>query len=272
MTPMHQPAPLECTATTPARGQVDVFLLPFAGLADDTLRSFCMALLSPDETVRASRFALPKPQDQYIASRALVRLVLARCCSVSHEALVFSANEFGRPHISAPASCLDTHFSLSHTDGLLALAVSSTYEVGLDVEDTQRPTQVAGIARSYFSPAEWRTLEHLEDADQREQFFSIWTLKEAYIKALGKGLSTDLSEFSITITPDSAAVTGAPTGSPAAETWQFFRLRPTPRHQLAVAASFTPRAPLACRVHMLEDLRTLAVPPHPTSANPLIPS
>lgn len=244
----------------PSPGQVDIWLLPFAGLADDALRSFCMSLLSPGETERAKCFARPKPQDQYIASRALVRLVLARCCAVVPEALAFAANEFGRPYISAPAPSHGVHFSLSHTDGLLALAVSGTYEVGLDVEDTHRPTKIAGIARSYFSPAEWSTLQHLEDAAQRDQFFSLWTLKEAYIKALGKGLSADLAGFSITTTPESAVVTGAPAGAPAADTWQFFRLSPTPRHRLAVAASFKPHAPLACRVHMLEDLRTLAVP------------
>lgn len=267
MTPLQQPAAHEPDAAVPARGQVEIWLLPFAGLADEALRHFCMALLSPGEADRAGRFALPRPQDQYIVSRALVRLVLARCCSVAPDALAFSANEFGRPHTCAPVSAQSVHFSLSHADGLVALAVSSTYEVGLDVEDTHRPIDVAGIARSYFSPAEWSAMQHLEGEALRERFFSIWTLKEAYIKALGKGLSADLAAFTVTATPDAAVVSGGPAGAPAADTWQFFRMSPTPRHRLAVAASFKPHAPLACRVHMLEDIRTLAVPANPASAN-----
>lgn len=241
-------------------GQVDVWLLPFAGLADEGLRRFCMALLSPDEAERAGRFALPRPQDQYIAARALVRLILARCCAVAPEALVFAANEFGRPYISAPAQAQGVYFSLSHTDGLLALAVSTHDEVGLDVEDTQRLSDFTGIARNYFSPAEWQAIEPLQGEAQRNQFFAIWTLKEAYMKALGQGLSAGLEAFSIALTPDSAVLRGGPPGAPAASSWQFFRLQPTARHQLAVAASFTPYAPLVCRVHTLEDLRNLAVP------------
>jgi 4'-phosphopantetheinyl transferase len=246
--------------TAPANGEVDIWLLPFEGLADKGLRRFCTALLSPDEAERAGRFALPRPQDQYIAARALVRLILARRCTVAPEALVFAANEFGRPHISAPAQARGIHFSLSHTDGLLALAVSTSYAVGLDVEDTQRLSDFTGIARNYFSPTEWQAIEPLQGEAQRERFFLIWTLKEAYMKALGQGLSAGLEAFSISVTPESASLLGGPAGAPAAHTWQFFRMQPTARHQLAVAASFTPYAPLVCRVHTLEDLRTLAVP------------
>lgn len=256
----HQTRPYP-DAATPGGRPGRLLGATVAGLADAGLCSFCMALLSPDEAERARRFALPRPQDQYIAAHTLVWLILAHRCAVAYEALAFAANEFSRPHICAPARAVGVSCSLSHTDGLLALAVSSTYTVGLDVEDTQRLSEFTGIARSYFSPAEWQAIEPLQGEAQRDHFFSIWTLKEAYMKALGgRGLSAGPQVVPVAVTPDSAVLTGGPAGAPAADTWQFFRMQATVRHKLALAASFTPYAPLVCCIHMLEDQRTLAVP------------
>lgn len=235
-------------------GGVDIWLFPFEAV-DEALRRRCLSLLDASELDQLASFSQARPQDLYLLSRALVRLALSHHCGRPPQALRFTRDEHGRPWLASPDDALGLYFSLSHTDGLVALAVSGTPRIGLDVENLHRTTNFMGIAQSYFAASELSALNPLEGAAQRERFFDLWTVKEAYIKACGKGLRMPLDQFAVTVTPTSATLTESSDTGQARDGWQFFRAQPTPRHKLAVAASFPPHVPLFCRARMADLLK-----------------
>ena len=125
--------------------------------------------------------------------------------------LVFAQNEFGKPHVVQAPSM---HFSLSHSDDRALLAISDTLEVGADLE-RRRTLEHLDLARRYFHPDEIAEIEAQPgDGAQREAFFRIWTLKEAVVKALGKGLSMPLDGFAVSIANGTPVMTLAPAEAP----------------------------------------------------------
>ena len=234
-------------------GCVDIWLFPFETM-DEALRRRCLPLLDAGELAQLGRFAIERPRNQYLVARAMVRLVLSHHSGRSPQSLSFTKDDFGRPWLAAPDDALGLYFSLSHTDGLVGLAVSATRLVGLDVEDIHRSTNFLGIAQSYFAASEWAGLNELSGGARRDRFFDLWTTKEAYIKACGKGLQIALDQFAVDVTDSSARLIRSDDPAHALDDWQFFRSQPTPRHKLAVAALFNPRAALACRTHWLAPL------------------
>ena len=91
------------------------------------------------------------------------------------------------------------------------------------------------LAKEFFSPAEADGLSALSGTRRRERFTALWTLKEAYVKARGVGLSLPLRQFSFSLSEERIRIEFAALGEDAAHSWQFSLLRPTPRHVLAVA-------------------------------------
>ncbi len=131
----------------------------FLGALDDIdipdIRSACTALLCPGETQRAARFTSDRRGRQYVFAHALARAALSRFApEVPAEAWRFATNRYGRPFISYPQRSEPLHFSLSHTDGFVACAVSRCERVGIDVEATGRPVSHLEIARMFFSSLE----------------------------------------------------------------------------------------------------------------------
>jgi 4'-phosphopantetheinyl transferase len=127
-------------------------------------------------------------------------------------------------------------FSLSHTRGLVVCAVALRDAVGVDLEWPGREVARAELSRRFFAPAEADWLAALPATEQRAAFFELWTLKEAFIKAVGVGMAMPLADFAFSLAGhDSATISFAkPHGERSAE-WQFHRLRLPGEHQAAVA-------------------------------------
>lgn len=155
------------------------------------------AMLNPEETARQDRFRFARHRHQFLVARALVRSTLSLYHPETEPAeWQFATNEYGRPRIvGAGAGALD--FNLSHTDGRIVLAICRSQSPGVDIERIDRPEAVADIAAQFFAETEIQALSALPAAMQRRRFFDLWTLKEAYIKARGMGLSIPLKDFSI---------------------------------------------------------------------------
>jgi len=109
-------------------------------------------------------------------------------------------------------------------------------EVGVDVEDMTRPGQTVEIANQFFSPTEVAALRALAGGAQRHRFFEYWTLKEAYIKARGIGVSLPLEWFSFHLEPGRPVrISFDPSLDDDPLSWQFAQFRLTPRHIGALA-------------------------------------
>lgn len=207
----------------------------------DRLDSY-KALLSKDEHERMARLVFDRDQRAFVITRAHVRNMLSRYAAVDPAEWRFIENVHGRPEIlDRPAGTPDLRFNISHTDGLIACAVTIGREVGVDVEHIGRHL-THDIAGRFFAPDEVADLRGLPLQDQERVFFDYWTLKEAYIKARGFGLALPLGEFAFKLNPpDPPAITFLPSLDDDPSTWQFMQDWPTPQHRLGLAVRRTGR-------------------------------
>jgi 4'-phosphopantetheinyl transferase len=194
--------------------------------ADERGRLF--AYLSDDEVARAERFVFDRDRHRYIAARGRMREILARLLGATPAALRFTYSSHGKPSFAA-----GLHFNLSHSQGLAALGVSRTHELGVDVEHV-RPLK-EDIAERFFSRAEVATLRTLPEHEQLDAFYRCWTRKEAVVKAIGEGLSRPLDSFDVTLDADSALLLRMDGERDGPAAWQMAHFTPAPGFQGAVA-------------------------------------
>lgn len=226
--------------------EVHVWIVEPEQIEEPQLLEAYLGLLSPEEREKQRRFHFERHRRQYLVSHALVRLTLSRYAPVRPEAWSFVTNEYGCPRVEGEAEPR-LRFNLSHTDGMAMVAVAGNVDVGVDVEDSSRPGETVGLADRFFAPSEVVALRALEVERQRERFFEYWTLKEAYIKARGMGLSIPLAQFAFELRPGQhPRISFDPRLVDEPEGWQFVQLRPSARHQAALAVR-TPRS-LALKV------------------------
>jgi 4'-phosphopantetheinyl transferase len=193
-------------------------------------------LLSKDEQERMARFVFDRDRRAFLITRALVRTMLSRYAGVTPADWRFIANVHGRPEIlERPPGAPDLRFNISHTDGLIACAVTIGREVGVDVEHINRQL-THDVAGRFFAPDEVTDLRKLPPDEQPRVFFDYWTLKEAYIKARGFGLALPLGDFAFKLKPPGPPeITFEPSLEDDPATWQFMQDWPTPQHRLGLA-------------------------------------
>ena len=151
------------------------------------------ALLSDDELARAARFKFDRDRNWYIAGRGILRRTLAGYLHTGAPAIRFAYGPQGKP--SLPGEPLQ--FNVSHTSGEALYAFSLDAELGIDIERLNPAIEVEKIAANFFSPAEVAAILALPPDRRHILFFDFWTRKEAYLKALGHGLSIPLNEFDV---------------------------------------------------------------------------
>ena len=223
--------------------EVHIWCCAYGSIRDPTLLSRYDALMTEEERARHRRFYFEKDRHMFLVTRALVRTVLSRYAPTAPEDWRFDKNEWGRPHIAPPR--VGPSFNLSNTHGLVACAVARSPSVGIDVENTSRKTEPQEIAHRFFSTTEAEALLALPESEQRERFFSLWTLKEAYIKARGMGLAIPLGQFSYTLAPTIRIAFDDKLDDDPSR-WKLGLWRATDDHFLAIAidrpnATFTAR-------------------------------
>jgi 4'-phosphopantetheinyl transferase len=198
-----------------------------------------VAVLSDEERARCRRFHFPRDARDYAAAHALLRRTLSGLDGRAPDRWRFDASANGKPFL-VPDDTFRAAFSLSHTQGMVACAVTTTADalVGVDVECIDRDVDVAELAARFFAPAEAAHLAQLDAETRRSRFFDLWTLKEALVKALGTGLAMSLSSLAFTIGPDGTISLNAPADIETS-TWQFGLFAPAPRYRLAVAVRRT---------------------------------
>ena len=192
-------------------------------------------ILSDDEKTRAQSFQFEDDRNLYILSKAFVRILLSRYAPINPSLWEFTTNEFGKPAISGPSGAREIAFNLTHTTGLISAVFGLDCSVGIDAEHHGRRIDGLAIAEQFLSPDEHSALSMLGDSDRRQRFFEYWTLKEAYVKAHGRGMSMDLSTFTFDIKDDGREVSLRSTNVADPGFWTFRLLKPGPNHTVAVA-------------------------------------
>lgn len=218
-----------------AAGQVEVWLTRL----DDAVRRRVgryEALLDAGEIERRGRFQSESAALQHLVGRALLRCTLSHYADVPPTAWRFAENAYGCPAIAAPSGT-GLVFNLSHTDGLVACAVTRGGAVGVDVERIARDVEFESLAGQNFAPSEAEIVMAAPPHAKAELFFALWTLKESYIKARGMGLSLPLDGFAFDVSGPEPRISFTDACPDDPRQWVFRRATPTPEHRLAVAIS-----------------------------------
>jgi len=172
-----------------AENEIHVWTLnPKLIIENETLR----ALLSSAEREKVDRYRLASSQHTALITRAFIRLLLSQYAPSPPQTWQFTVGKMGKPEIEH--NRLGLRFNLSHNDELIVCAICLNNDIGCDIENLSRKISVNAIAKRFFSEQEAQRIK----ADPT-RFFEYWTLKEAFVKATGLGISQGLETFSFQI-------------------------------------------------------------------------
>jgi len=188
-----------------ALGKSDVHLW-YLDLEDRTIvERDCAYLLSADETERAARFRFERDRRHFNICRGALRMLLAGYLDEEPSRLIFSYSAKGKPELGGMHESCGLRFNVSHPGDMACVGVTLERRIGVDIEAIRYDVEIKAIAQRFFSVSEQRDLSGLPAHDQHRGFFNCWSRKEAYLKALGSGLSLPLSEFDVSLRPGEPA-------------------------------------------------------------------
>jgi phosphopantetheinyl transferase len=153
--------------------------------------------LSIEERARRDRLRFGADRRDFTIAHDLLRRALSRYADVPPTDWRFATNDYGKPSIeSIDPQVRALSFSLSHTRGFVACAITANAPLGVDVERIDQSLRVQEIADRYFSEKEAAWLRQCSDGLRNIRFAELWTLKEAFLKAASVGLSESLADAS----------------------------------------------------------------------------
>lgn len=158
-------------------------------LLDDPHQNNSWSLLSNDEQKRAKTFKYPNLQKKYVYTRASLRKLLASYIEGKPQDLVIKTGPYGKPFLDHGS----VHFNLSHTGNKLVIAISNINNIGVDLEQYKSRKNLSGLANKCFSEEELAFWHNLPEKQQIRMFYQFWVKKEAFVKAVGKGITVGLN-------------------------------------------------------------------------------
>ena len=187
--------------------------------ADD---STGLAMLSEEERARSAKFHFEGDRKNFIARRSLLRAILGHYLKVEPAQVTLAYEEWGKPRLAGPEGRATLHFNFSHSRNLALCAVGRIAPLGVDVEKLRPMPEMAEICATFCSVGENALLHAAPPERKLEVFFSVWTRKEAYLKATGEGIAGSLAQLDCS---------EAPPG------WSFHALSPAPGFAGALACA-----------------------------------
>ena len=199
-----------------------------------------LALLDGDESAAACRLRLPEDRRDYTAAHALLRRMLtAASPEVPPKSWLFDRPRGGKPRLrSGVGDDPPLRFSLSHTQGLVVCAVSAAFEVGVDAERDSPTLDVDEVRATVCSAGELAQLDRVFNWTRASRFLDLWTLKEAYVKARGIGITDALTAVSFDLRVKGAITASVPAGG--TESWWFAMLKPSADTRVSLAVARAP--------------------------------
>lgn len=197
----------------------------------EALLSRWVSVLDEEERAQAARFRFAADRETYVGAHMLTRTLLSHLDGRPATQWRFAKGAHGKPEIDASHGSPRLRFNLSHARGLVVCAAGFLDgDLGVDVEAAQRTGDLLALAGRFFAPAEVALLRSMPEEARRHGFLRIWTLKEAFIKATGEGLSRALDSFAFGLDPITVDIRD---GDPLP--WHFEQFDATPRHVVALA-------------------------------------
>jgi 4'-phosphopantetheinyl transferase len=192
--------------------------------------------LSEDERVRAEQLHFEQDKNRFIARRGLLRTILGSYLGTQPGQLQFSYGRYGKPTLAKPFVSNSLHFNMSHSNGLALYAITVGRPLGVDLEYVRPIGEAEQIAERFFSAQENAVFRTLPASDKNQAFFYCWTRKEAYLKAIGDGLTRPSNQFSVLLDSWEPASPLSVTGDPKEVSgWTLQTLTPVPDYVAALA-------------------------------------
>lgn len=205
-------------------------------LNDSSVLERFYSWLSPSELHICKSYRFKKDQHTYLIAHALLRAALSRCCDVPPERWQFQSNEYQKPFITEPTNARHLHFNISHTDGMVAIAITRIGPIGVDVEPLSREAIENGVAQEVLSEVEYLDYMQQRDSAKHARFLQYWTLKEAYVKATGRGMTAGLKNHAFNLSdPCNPKIRFLEPGENLDADWDFWQYRLDTGHILALA-------------------------------------
>lgn len=179
---------------------IDIFAQKLNGPIGLDLFDRLLCLLPEERADHIRRFVEYNDSLRALFSSLLCRSIICKSLDIENKDIVFSPNEYGKPFLKSDP---DFHFSVAHAGDWVVCAINDR-PVGIDIEKI-RPME-PDIAGRSFSTEEYQDLNSKDAIDQQDFFFALWTLKESYTKAIGRGLYKDMQSFTVKIPEDSIYV------------------------------------------------------------------
>lgn len=167
---------------------IDIWRFPL----DDKSVLSQTAVLSKDEVDRSDRFVFTRDKERYLAGRILLRTALATYIGLAPDKIAIKYGNSGKPFIDAKVQ-----FNCSHSQEIFVIAVSDHKGIGIDIESIRPLDDIEGLMRQVFSEKEKEFIRTQSQSMQKQVFFQLWTRKEAVLKALGKGIDSSITQFSV---------------------------------------------------------------------------
>jgi 4'-phosphopantetheinyl transferase len=198
-------------------------------------------VLSPDEKIRAEQYRFPDDVRSFIVRRGILRMLLGRYLNLAPGQIRLNYGKNGKPWVNEPSMRRKIHFNLSHSEGLALYVFTFDDEIGVDIECVKDIPGIDQIAELYFTSGERQDLSSLPESEKKEEFFNIWTRKEAVLKAVGDGLSGPAEEFEVLMAPAGSERLLGTAGTPVpASWWSIYDLKPGPGYSAAFAMKKPP--------------------------------
>ncbi len=211
---------------------VDVWLAELE--QSEKIRAQLWPLLNAEEQKRALRFHFDIHRHHFIVGRGLLRILLGNYLHIPPAEIAFAYGAYGKPFL--PHTPLQ--FNISHAHGVALLAITQGRTLGVDVEEIRPLADAALIAKMNFSAREVAQYTAVPDAQKPLAFYNCWTRKEAFIKAIGEGLTCPLDSFDVTLIPQEPAQLLQIRGSQTeAEKWRLQSLTPVDGYVGAIIAT-----------------------------------
>ena len=189
--------------------------------------------LSIQEKLRADRFKFSNDRLTFITARGILRSLLGKYLQKHPAKISFRFGEFGKPKLSENTSL---QFNISHSENLVIFGFAKNQSIGVDVEFIKEGVELLDIAKRFFSTNEFKTMSSLADSEQKLAFFNCWTRKEAFIKAIGDGLSFPLDQFEVSLRPNEPAKMLATHWNPnETSKWSLYSFNPQKDYVAAIA-------------------------------------
>lgn len=232
-------------------------------LLNEDAAARCAAILNGEDCFHWRHFKFAQYRRESLTTRALVRTALSHHRPVPPRAWCFATNEYGKPAVEPDCGL---RFNASNSEGLVVcLLVAGLQELGVDVEPHARAEMISKLASDVFSAGEQQQLEELSGEQKFDRALSIWTLKEAYIKARGQGLTLPLDKFSFLFQKKGdIRLEIDRTLNDQAERWRFFILDHAD-HRIAAVIERPPTGNL-----QLLESRPAVASPVPLNRSPIV--